>query len=77
MRSGHESLFKMRLLANKPLLGAVVLTFGLQMMVVYLPFLQTIFKTTGLSAADLLVSLVFSSVVLWAMELEKWVIRRK
>ena len=77
MRSGRESLFKMGLLANKPLLGAILLTFGLQMMVVYIPFLQTIFQTTGLSAADLLVSLAFSSVVLWAMELEKWIIRRK
>ena len=77
MRSGREPLFSMSLLANKPLLGAVFLTFGLQMMVVYVPFLQTIFKTTGLAAADLLISLALSSVALWAMELEKWMIRRK
>ncbi|MDJ0706795.1 MAG: cation-translocating P-type ATPase [Leptolyngbyaceae cyanobacterium MO_188.B28] len=77
MRSGRESVFRMNLLANKPLLGAVLLTFSLQLMVVYVPFLQTIFQTTGLSAADLLISLVLSSVALWAMELEKWVIRRR
>lgn len=46
MRSERDSLFQIGLLSNKPLLGAVALTFGLQMAVIYVPFLQTVFKTT-------------------------------
>jgi Ca2+-transporting ATPase len=67
----RESLFKVGLLSNKALLGAVLLTFGLQMAVVYVPFLQNLFKTDGLSAGELLLSLVLSTVVFWAVEVEK------
>jgi Ca2+-transporting ATPase len=72
----RESLFKVGLLSNKALLGAVLLTFGLQMAVVYLPFLQNLFKTDALSAGELLVSLVLSTAVFWGVELEKWLMRR-
>ena len=52
----RESLFKVGLLSNKALLGAVLLTFVLQMAVVYVPFLQNLFKTgcpvTGRTAAQ-------------------------
>ena len=73
----RESLFRVGLLSNKALLGAVLLTFVLQMAVVYLPFLQELFKTDTLSPGELLLSLVLSTVVFWGVELEKWVIRRK
>jgi P-type Ca2+ transporter type 2C len=77
MRSERDSLFQIGLLSNKPLLGAVVLTFGLQMAVIYVPFLQTVFKTTPLSAIDLAIALALSTVVFWTMELDKWLIRRR
>ncbi|HAG81147.1 MAG TPA: ATPase, partial [Cyanobacteria bacterium UBA12227] len=77
MRSERESIFRMNLLSNKPLLAAVILTFILQLAVVYSPFLQAIFKTTALSLNDLCISLVLSSVVIWAMELDKWWLRHK
>jgi hypothetical protein len=51
--------------------------FVLQLAVLYLPFLQRIFYTQPLSSRDLAVSLVFSSLVFWAIELEKWLARRK
>jgi Ca2+-transporting ATPase len=76
IRSDRESLFSIGLLSNKPLLGAVLLTFVLQLAVVYVPFLQEIFKTVSLSPADLAISLVLSTVVFWGVELEKWVSRR-
>ena len=38
IRAGDESLFKVGLLSNKPLLGAVILTFVLQLMAIYAPF---------------------------------------
>ena len=72
----RESLFKVGLLSNRALLGAVLLTFVLQLAVIYVPFLQNLFKTNALSAGELLLSLVLSTVVFWGVELEKWLIRR-
>ena len=77
IRSSRDSLFKIGLFSNKALLGAVLLTFILQMAVVYVPFLQAIFKTVALPPVDLLISLVLSTVVFWAVELEKWFLRRR
>jgi Ca2+-transporting ATPase len=39
IRSEHESLFRQGLWSNRPLLGAVALTFGLQMATLYVPAL--------------------------------------
>ncbi|MGB3203138.1 MAG: cation transporting ATPase C-terminal domain-containing protein [Nodosilinea sp.] len=65
------------LLSNRPLLGAVVLTFSLQMAVVYIPWLQTVFQTTALSTIDLAISVALSSIVFGAIELEKLLSRQK
>ena len=48
IRSGRESFFKIGLFTNKALLGAVLLTFVLQLVVVYVPFMQDLFKTVAL-----------------------------
>ncbi len=76
IRSERESLFSQGLFSNKPLLGAVLLTFGLQMAVLYVPFLQPIFKTQALSRNELLFCLVLSSIVFFVVEIEKWMRRR-
>ncbi|MCP4543495.1 MAG: HAD-IC family P-type ATPase, partial [Chloroflexi bacterium] len=76
VRSGRDSLFKTGLLSNKALLGAVLLTFVLQMAVVYAPFMQTLFKTVPLSSGELTISLVLSTVVFWGVELEKRLLRK-
>ena len=72
----RESLFKVGLFSNKALLGAVLLTLVLQIAVIYVPFLQNLFKPAALSAGELLLSLVLSTVVFWGVELEKWLMRR-
>ena len=77
MRSERDSLFRLGLWSNRPLLGAVVLTIGLQLIVLYSPVLQPIFQTTALSAKDLAISLGLSTVVFWAIELQKWFARRQ
>ncbi len=77
IRSGRESFFKIGLFTNKALLGAVLLTFVLQLAVVYVPFMQELFKTVALSPIDLAISLGLSTVVFWGVELEKWSIRRQ
>ena len=54
----------------------MLLTFVLQMATIYVPVLRGVFKTQALSAAELGVCLAASSVVFFAVELEKWVRRR-
>ncbi|MFN2227794.1 MAG: cation-translocating P-type ATPase, partial [Anaerolineae bacterium] len=72
----RESLFTVGLWSNRALLGAVLLTFVLQLAVVYVPFLQDLFRTDALSLGELLLSLLLSLVVFWGVELEKWLMRR-
>ncbi len=76
MRSEHDSLFTIGLRSNPPLLIAVILTFGLQIAVIYLPWLQASFQTVPLSIYDLTLSLVVSTLGFWLVELEKWLYRR-
>lgn len=77
VRSDYDSLFKIGFFSNKPLLGAVLLTFTLQMTVVYMPFLNPIFKTEPLALSELMVTLALSAVVLFVMEIEKLTRRKK
>lgn len=76
IRSERESLFAQGLLSNKPLLGAVILAFLLQMATVYVPILNGVFKTKPLSLGELAVTLLISSGVFFAVEAEKWLKRR-
>jgi len=76
IRSEKQSLFRQGLFSNKYLLGAVGLTFLLQMATVYVPFLNPIFKTAPLSGGELLVTVGLSAVVFVAVEIEKAVRRR-
>ncbi|MFN7919987.1 MAG: cation-translocating P-type ATPase [Bryobacteraceae bacterium] len=75
IRSERESLLSIGLLSNPALLGAASLTVVLQVALIYVPFLSTFFQTHPLSVAELAFALALSSVVFWAVELEKWVRR--
>ena len=66
-----------RLGRNRPLWGAVLLTFALQMATIYVPALNPIFKTEPLGLADLSICLGAALVVYVAVELEKAWRRRK
>lgn len=76
IRSERESLFKIGLFSNKPLLAAVILSFVFQMATIYVPFLNPIFKTEPLTLNELVFTLALSSVVFFAVEIEK-LFRRK
>lgn len=77
IRSDTESFFSQGFSSNLPLTLAVALTFALQMAVVYVPFLNPIFKTAPLSVGELGVSLLLSSVVFLAVESSKMLKRRR
>jgi Ca2+-transporting ATPase len=70
-RSMSESLFKIGLFTNKNLILATFVSFLLQMLVVYIPFLQIIFKTEPLGLLDWVLVITISSFPLWAMEIVK------
>ena len=75
IRSERDSLLTQGLRTNLPLLGAVVLTLGLQMAVIYVPWFNGIFHTQPLSAGELAICLALSGVVFVAVEMEKALIR--
>jgi Ca2+-transporting ATPase len=76
VRSNRDSLFKIGLLSNRALLGAVLLTFILQILVTFWGPLQVVFGTQDLTTAELAICLGLSTIVFWAVEAEKWRLRR-
>jgi P-type Ca2+ transporter type 2C len=76
VRSGDESLFRVGPLSNKPLLGAVALTFVLQLLAIYVPLFQGFLETEALPLADLAIAVALSTIIFWAVEVEKWLSRR-
>jgi Ca2+-transporting ATPase len=76
VRSVRESLFKVGVFSNRLLVGAVIVTVLLQLLVVYTPFFNDLFDTRPLSLVDLAICLALSTVVFWAVEGEKLLIRR-
>jgi Ca2+-transporting ATPase len=77
LRASRESVFRAGLFTNRLLIAAIALTTLSQMAVVYLPFLQGIFKTVSLTPGQLLLSLALSSTIFWGVEIEKWIFRRR
>jgi Ca2+-transporting ATPase len=77
VRSERESLWKMGIFSNRSMIGAILLTFILQLGVIYLPFAQELFGTMALTVRDLILCLVLSTLPLWWVEGEKWWVRRR
>ena len=76
IRSERESLFSIGFFSNRTMAATVLFTFLLQMSTIYLPAFNTLFKTEPLSGGELALCLALSSVVFFAVEIEKWLIRR-
>ena len=76
IRSERDSLFRLGVRSNVALMLAVLVTTGLQLALLYVPFLQRTFGTVALTPFELTVSLLLSTVVFWAVELEKLIRRR-
>jgi Ca2+-transporting ATPase len=71
VRSERVSLLRLGLSSNLPLLGAVLLTFALQLVLIYVPVLNAVFGTVPLAPTELGVCMLASSVPLLAVELGK------
>jgi Ca2+-transporting ATPase len=77
IRSEEQPLWRLGLGSNKPLLGAVLLTFALQLATIYVPALNPVFKTQPLSAGELAICVATAAVVWVAVEIEKAWRRRR
>jgi Ca2+-transporting ATPase len=77
IRSEKDFLIRQGIFSNLPLVGAVLLTFLLQMIVVYWPVANEIFKTKPLTLTELLVCIGGAALLFHAVELEKWIRDRK
>ncbi len=73
----RASFFRTWFKGNNLLFWAVISTFILQLIVVYVPFFQNLFHTSAMSFTHMIVTFVAGSVILFAVELEKVVIRRE
>jgi len=76
IRSEKESFFVNGFFSNPAMAATIIFTFALQMATIYVPVLNSIFKTQALSMGELAICLVISSVVFFAVEIEKSLVRR-
>jgi Ca2+-transporting ATPase len=76
VRSERESLFVKGVFSNRPLIFVLIGLFLAQMATLYVPAFNAIFHTQPLTPGELAACLLLSSVVFWAVEVEKWLVRR-
>jgi Ca2+-transporting ATPase len=76
-RSDRYSVFSLGLFTNKALVYAVLTTVILQLMVVYVPFLQFAFRTVPLSLSEWGIILALASTTLISMEVVKYLSLRR
>lgn len=77
IRSSSQSLFTIGLFTNPLMVIAVSTTFVLQILLIYFPPLQSVFRTEALSVGELVVCLGASMIVFIAVEMYKWLMRRR
>ncbi len=77
IRSERVSIWQLGVRGNPSLFVAVVAAIGLQMATLYIPAMTRIFHTEPLSALELLACTGIASVVFFAVEIEKWLRRRR
>ena len=76
IRSEQQSLFRIGIMSNRPLLLTVAISVAVQLGIVYVPALQALFYTQALGFAELVFCLAMSSLVFCAVEVEKLLLRR-
>ena len=76
VRTEKRSLFSVGLLSNRAMLAAVSVGAAAHFALVYVPFLQKIFKTVPLGPRGISISLAAAGVVIVATEAFKWWLRK-
>jgi len=76
-QSQTRSALRLGVLKNRWLLGGLVLSVGLQLLVIQAPPMNTLFHTVPLPVQVLAPLLLLASGVLWVEELRKWLMRRR
>ena len=76
MRSQTVPLWQLGLFSNRFMTVALLITVSLQLLVVYTPALQPVFRTQALSGTELALCIGVSALVVPAVEIEKWLTRR-
>ena len=71
IRSTKQSVFRIGIFSNKPMILALSLTVLLQISIIYVPALNEIFKTKPLSVMELSITFAASAIVFLAVEVEK------
>jgi Ca2+-transporting ATPase len=77
IRSERDSLFSIGLFSNPALLLAIVGTIAAQLLVIYVPALNVVFKTSPLSLGELGACFGLGAVVLLLVELDKGIRRNR
>jgi Ca2+-transporting ATPase len=77
IRSDYQSFFSAGIFSNKMLIIGVLLTCILQFIITYVPFFQPIFQTQALSLKEFIVIGAASSLVFFAVEVDKLIARRR
>ncbi|SFC28151.1 Ca2+-transporting ATPase [Flexibacter flexilis DSM 6793] len=73
VRSEHTFLYKQGIFGNIPLLASVLLTVVLQLTIIYIPFLNDVFKTSALTLNELLICFAAAAVIFHAVEFTKFI----
>jgi len=77
VRSVFKHIFAIRLFSNPLMIYSVAGTIGLQFALIYIPFMQPVFKTTALDNYLMSIVLISSVAALLCIELVKWFYYRK
>ena len=77
IRSERLSLFQLGIFSNKALIITVTLTFLMQLIIIYTPFLNRLFKLQPLTMKELALCVGISSAIFIAVEIEKWLRRSR
>lgn len=75
VRSDRTSLLRIGIMSNRPLVGAIVITFCLQLAVVFTPALNPLFHTEPMTAAALAATVALAMGMLLVSEVQKGVMR--
>jgi len=76
-QSETRSVFRLGLLRNPWMVGGLMLSILLQLAVIYWPAINGLFHTVPIASNDILLIIFVASLVLWAEEIRKYIVKRR